>query len=155
MTPRPLPWMKPGDLILFDLESLPWPAYLRLVERFFEVRERRLVCLRQQENRVEYQVFNPDGTLDAVLICRQSRRSIDESELWRLNQLMQIHSVRRGLLFSPGAFDSGVYLRASDVNVELYSGNKLRVRVESLRGDQRRQVMDAITAKPRPIQQSS
>lgn len=151
MTPRPLPWMKPGDLILFDLESLPWPAYLRLVEAFFTVRGCRLECLRHHDSRIEYMVSTDDGRPDAVLICRQSRKVIDESELWRLQQLMAAHEVRRGLLFSPGAFDSGVYLRASDVNVELYSGNKLRVRVESLRPDQRRQVMDAIAASPKAV----
>ncbi|HEY5717671.1 MAG TPA: hypothetical protein VIS52_04195 [Motiliproteus sp.] len=144
MTPRPLPWMKPGDLILFDLEMLPWTAYLRMVETYFKVNAMALQPLREVGNRAEYLVLR-EGEPHALLHCMHLRKPVDINDLGRLTAAMCTHDVHRGYLFSPGTIGSAVYLCAGDYNVDLYSGNKLRVRIENLRVDQRRAVMDSIT----------
>jgi len=150
MAPHPLPWMKPGDLILFDLELLPWPAYLRLVEAYFGVRYTALEPLHSHANRAEF-LLHQAGEPEALLHCMQRRHPVALGDLTGLVAEMASTGLRRGFLFSPGTIDSAVYLRAGDANVELYSGNKLRVRIDSLRADQRRQVMDAISARPQRL----
>ena len=147
MSPRPLPWMKPGDLILFDLAMLPWPAYLRMVETYFQVNAMQLECRHDADNRASYQVYR-DGEVQALLHCMHPRKPVALCDLGRLADELRAQGLHRGYLFSPGCIASDVYLCAGDYNVDLYSGNKLRVRVENLRVDQRRQVMDSICAKP-------
>ena len=36
VSPELRSWMRPDDLVLYQLDLLPWPAYTLLVERFYE-----------------------------------------------------------------------------------------------------------------------
>ena len=42
MSPKLRNWMRPDDLVLYQLELLPWPAYTLLVEQFFKQSNYRL-----------------------------------------------------------------------------------------------------------------
>ncbi|MEH6471609.1 MAG: restriction endonuclease [Halopseudomonas sp.] len=149
MSPEFRAWMHPDDLVLYQLDLLPWPAYTRLVERFFEENDYRTRLIASEAGRTEFLLIAKTG-VRYILHCCSVKAASDRGELDRLRRNMNRFQVEAGLLATPRDFGVTLISAARGLPVELYSGNRLRAKIEMLAAERRRAVMDSIRPTPEP-----
>lgn len=142
-TPRP--WMKPDDLFLFDLDQLPWPVFVRLVEAYFQAQNLRVSLLSCGPNEAELLLYRDDSDQAfALLKCCHGRRMIDVDHVLKLQQKMDQHQAQLGFLVTPGRLTDRAYALSVNRPLQLLGGNRLRAKIENLHEDLRRKVLDSI-----------
>lgn len=147
MSPGLRAWMHPDDLILYQLDLLPWPAYSLLVERYFVAQDYRVKPIASEPGRSEFLLVSSAGVRHLLHCCSvQAAKRLGELEALRSN--MSRFRVQEGVLASPTEFTLALTKAARSASVELYSGNRLRAKIESLPAEKRRAVLDSIRPKP-------
>ncbi|WP_207062625.1 restriction endonuclease [Motiliproteus sp. SC1-56] len=145
MTLTPRPWMKPADLGLFDLPQLPWPVFVHLVDHYFRVQNFRTELKALGPNEAEILLYR-DGAKDAfaLLKCYPGQRMVDVDQVVRLQRHMNEQSVNLGFLVTPGKLSDHAYSLSVGRPIQLFSGNRLRAKIENLHPELRRRVLDSI-----------
>ncbi len=139
--------MHPDDLLLFQLDQLPWPAYFLLVERYFVALDYRVKPISFEPGRTAFLLVSSTGVRHLLHCCSvQATRNLGELDKLRSN--MSRFRVQEGILASPTEFALGWAEAARSASVDLYSGNRLRAKIERLPVEKRRAVLDSIRAKP-------
>lgn len=146
MSPELRSWMRPDDLVLYQLDLLPWPAYTLLVERFYEANDFRVKLIVSEPGRSEYLLVSKTG-VRYILHCCSVAAASRPSVLARLRSVMCRFHVDAAILASPKDFPASIIDVAREASVDLLSGNRLRAKIEMMPAEKRRAVLDSIRPK--------
>ena len=147
MAPELRPWMRPEDLVLFQLEQLPWPAYTRLVETYFSVNGAQVSLIDTGLGHSDF-LLTSGSQNQRFLRCCSVREAGQLENLDLLRRSMKKFQASAAILATPGDFPPQLALQALDLSIDLYSGNRLRAKIELLSNSRRREVLDSIRAQP-------
>ncbi len=147
MSPKLCNWMRPDDLVLYQLELLPWSAYTLLIEQFFKQSGYRLRLVRSEPGQTEYVLVDTQGARQLLYCCSAVAAGRTQS-LTRLRCSMNSFHVGSGIMATPDQFSAAVIHAGREQGFDFFSGNRLRAKIEQLSVEQRYAVLDSIKAKP-------
>ena len=136
-------WMRPGDLVLYQLDLLPWPAYLHLIQCYFEENAFRIKLIGAEVDSAQYLLVSQAGARQ-LLHCCSVPAAQRTNTLEKLRCHMSRCDIQTGILASPKDFGVTLLADARNTGVDLYSGNRLRAKIETMASERRRRVLDSI-----------